>query len=153
MFFIGEIIPLTIKIKQGPNPVTGLTVTVVVTEQTTAIEKLASTVVPETSDPGVYSFPWGSAPGEESDLLITFFAQNRTFEQFIKIRRKESVEEIQEVSVEVLQDQKVDVVINQPEVVSIEVQQDEPITISVVDQTVTVEVKQEDTIDVIIQCA
>lgn len=152
-FFIDEVIPLTLRLTKNGRPISGATVTVRVVNQRDGLEILTSTPVLETIETGVYTFEWGTAPGEEIDLLVIFIAQNRDFFEFIKIRRKESVEEIQQVSVEVFQDQVVDVSVVQNDVVNIEVTPDPVVSILVdKDEPVFIDVIQQ-TVDIIVDCA
>lgn len=150
-FTIGEIIPLTLRVVKNNKPDTGLTMTVRVVDQEDGAEVLVSISVPETSESGVYTFLWGSAPLEERDLLALFTFGPRTASEFFRIRRRPVAQIIQIAEVEVLQKQLVNVKVLQEQLVNVEVAANEQIDVVITQPEIFVTIEQS-TIDVLVKC-
>lgn len=150
-FIIGEIIPLTLRVVKNNKPETGLTMTVRVVDQEDGAEVLTSIAIPETSEPGVYTFLWGSAPLEERELLALFTFGPRTASEFFRIRRRPVAQIIQIAEVEVLQKQLIDVKVLQEQLVNVEVIANEQVDVLITQTNIFVIIEQP-TIDVLVNC-
>lgn len=153
-FIIGEIIPLTLRVVKNNKPESGLIdMTVRVVDQVDGVEVLASSPVPETAEPGVYTFQWGSAPQEERELLALFEFGPRTSAEFFRIRRTGLDQPAQIIDVEVFEGPIVSVQVIEDEIVNVEVRDSEVVDILVVEeQIVNVEIVEE-IVEVLVICA
>lgn len=151
-FQINEIIPLTLRVVKNNKPETGLIDMIVrVVDQEDGSEVLASTPVSETSEPGIYTFLWGSAPLEERDLLALFTFGPRTASEFFRIRRRPVAQIIQVAEVEVLQKQLIDVKVLQEQLIDVEVIANEQVDVLITQINIFIIIEQP-TIDVLVNC-
>jgi len=85
---IGQNIILSIRILRNNSIRTGLTVNVRVTDALDGSEKLASTLVPETAELGVYSFEWTTPPQAISELIAFYKVGSLEYSESISILPK-----------------------------------------------------------------
>ena len=83
-YIIGEPINLAAMLKRNRFPWTGQSVTVRVVEDD-GTEVLASTVVPETSEPGLHSYEWTNPPQRIATFSALFMVKTRCYTEEIKI--------------------------------------------------------------------
>jgi len=81
---IGKDVDLSISLKRNRFPFSGQAVTVRVVDLD-GVELLASTVVPETPEPGLYKYTWTDPPSEESSLAAIFKVKSRCYTEDVNI--------------------------------------------------------------------
>lgn len=83
-FRIGKPVTLSLMLKRNDFPWPGQIVSVRVVDDS-GVELLAATVVPETSEPGLYSFGWAGRPTSVSNLVALYTVLDRCYSEDIRI--------------------------------------------------------------------
>lgn len=157
-FVFGEDIPLSIFLLKNDKPLSGEIVAVRVINETTQLELLASTPVPESSEPGEYTFLWTVAPELELNLLAIFTigtgGNAKTSTEFFKIREAIDDSAIApcDVLIQTVQDDVVKIVAVENQVVAVNVFNEPIIEIDVIQNEVVQIKTTQAVVDVLVDC-
>jgi len=150
-FEIGKSVFLCVYLIKNNRPSSGKVVIARVIKQSDATELLASTTLPETSEPGKYVFEWTSAPEEVINLLAIYDVGGKIFAEPIEIISRITVLET-DLVIEIEDESALTIDVTDENELELELTEDDDLIIETEDEDLEITIEEDSQLITELEC-